>query len=240
MSHDYGLTWIDQDKLFQVTQQRLSRSLGITGKDRTPLPTDPFIFAAQAKAARVPYDEIETLERTRVLNKTISDAIGTWHQSVLSLADNWQSMGTTGGVLDIRTVDGYRHPKWDKPVVAEVKNRFNTIKASDEKRVWDDIDKTARSMGAIGYLIQIVPQKPQRYDEPWSPSGRKAREHVRHCDGVTGYELVFGYAQALPELLRAFPHIIDDVLEEAGLPASIPDDDYSIVEHHMRETFGLE
>ena len=240
MTHDYGLTWIDQDQLFNVTKQYLSRSLGITGKARKPLPMDPFVFVAQAKAARLPYKDIEALEQTRVLNKTISDAIGNWHQSVLALAENWKTMGASGGVLDIRTVDGYRHPTWDKPIVAEVKNRFNTIKASDEKRVWDDIDKTARSMDAVGYLIQIIPKSAERYDEPWCPSGRVSRQNVRHCDGVTGYELVFGYPQALPELLKTFPDVIDDVIKEAGLPASIPNDDFSLVELQLHETFACE
>jgi hypothetical protein len=183
---------------------------------------------------------MDQAEEVRKLNKTISDAVGSWHQSVLGLAPNWMDMGATGGVLDIRTVPGYNHPKWNKPIVAEVKNRFNTIKASDEKHIWDVIDQTARSSGAVGYLIQIVPKTPHCYDEEWVPSGRSAKEHVRYCDGVTGYELAFGYHDALPELLSAFPKIIDDVLREAGRPAVSFSADAGALERKGREVFGID
>lgn len=217
MAHSYGLSWIDEEQLFLLTKEKLSRSLGIQGPRKKALPPDPFAFVLQAKATGSPIAEMETFEELRVLNKTVSDAIGNWHQGVLALSPNWKNLGFSGGVLDIRTVDGYCHPAWGKPIVAEVKNRFNTIKASDEQLVWDNIDRTARSNGAIGYLIQIIPKLACRYDEPWTPSGRtKPKESVRHCDGVTGYELVFDYPDALPELLEAFPEIIDDVLVDAG------------------------
>lgn len=221
MAHEYGLSWIDEEQLFLLTKEKLSRSLGLQGNRRKVPPPDPFAFVLQAKAKGTPIADMGTFEELRVLNKTVSDAIGNWHQGVLALSPNWRNLGFSGGVLDIRTVDGYRHPSLGKPIVAEVKNRFNTIKASDEKNVWDDIDRTARSNDAIGYLIQIVPKLACRYDEPWSPSGRMPRETVRHCDGVTGYELVFGYSDALPELLEAFPKIIDDVLFDAGCESRI-------------------
>lgn len=225
MAHKYGLSWIDEEQLFLLTKEKLSRSLGIQGGRRKVPPPDPFAFVLQAKATCSAISDMETFEELRVLNKTVSDAIGNWHQGVLALSPNWRNLGFSGGVLDIRTIEGYHHPKWEKPIVAEVKNRFNTIKASDEKNVWDDIDRTARSNGAIGYLIQIVPKLACRYDEPWAPSGRMRRETVRHCDGVTGYELVFDYPDALPELLQAFPKIIDDVLTDAGYePRIFPDD----------------
>ncbi len=143
------------------------------------------------------------------------------HQGILGLAPHWTTLGTAGGVLDIKTVDGYVHPVIGKPVVAEVKNRFNTIKASDEKDVWDKIDAAARLTNSQGYLFQIVPADTHRYDEKWEPSGRKAKNTVRRCDGATAYEIVFEYKNALHELYEALPAIFADIRSSDSMVSTI-------------------
>lgn len=238
-AHTYGLTWIDEEALFQTSKNIFSKSLGLTKPTQKKLPIDPFSFVLQSKATGIPLKDMDSAEEVRVLNKRISDAVGNWHQSVLALAPKWQCLGTNGGVLDIRTIDGYLHPKWGKPIVAEVKNRFNTIKASDEKRVWEDIDRIARCNGDIGYLIQIVPKQAVLYDEPWTPSGVQKREHVRHCDGATGYALVFDYENALSELIDAFPKIVDDILLDAGKTPESFSKDSEVLEEKKKEVFGI-
>lgn len=98
-----------------------------------------------------------------------------------------------------------------KPTYVEVKNRYNTIKASDEKNVWDNLDTLARASGGKSYLVQIVPKKPERYDEPWRVSGRSSRDHVRCCDGATAYTYAFKRENALQEFYEVFPDILSDV-----------------------------
>jgi hypothetical protein len=105
--------------------------------------------------------------------------------------------------------------------------------------VWEDIDRIARCNGDIGYLIQIVPKQAVLYDEPWTPSGVQKREHVRHCDGATGYALVFDYENALSELIDAFPKIVDDILLDAGKTPESFSKDSEVLEEKKKEVFGI-
>lgn len=225
MQHDYGLSWIDQERLYSGIKGIFSKALGLARPNRE-LPPDPFTIIAQAAIADTSFDAALDFERQRTLNKTISNAVGGMHQHILGLAPNWESLGLHGGLLDVRTRDGYKHPKFGKPIVAEIKNRFNTIKASDEPAEWDKIKSAAKFAKAQGYLFQITPKTPQRYDRPWTPSHRTADPDVRVCDGATAYEIVFGHPSALKELYMALPQIFRDIRLEAGLNtnASLPDE----------------
>lgn len=200
-----------------AVEKAFSRLLGINGSTKNDLPPDPFLIVAQASVTGTSFQDGMAFEEIRKVNKSISNALGNKHQYILGIAPNWKSLGATGGVLDVRTKPGYLHPRFGKAIVAEVKNRFNTIKSSDEKDVWDKIDQAARLSDAQGYLFQIVPKTPERYDEMWEPSGRSAKPTVRCCDGATAYELVFGYHDALYELYCALPEILEDIKRTNGI-----------------------
>lgn len=77
-------------------------------------------------------EEIGTIEKSVALTKTFQNAIGDFHQEVLGSAKGWRSTGTSGGVLDIMS-DNPIKQAGNKKILAEVKMRYNTIKASDEK-----------------------------------------------------------------------------------------------------------
>ena len=219
--HNYGLTWIDNNDLYLEVERAFSRLLGLSGSTDNSLPPDPFLITAQSLIADTSFSNCLAFEDIRKLNKSLSNALGNMHQYILGVAPHWESLGTTGGVLDIRTKPGYLHPKFGKPIVAEVKNRFNTIK-SEEKTVWDKIDQSARLSGAQGYLFQIVPKTAERYDKMWAPSGRSEKATVRCCDGATAYEMVFGYRDALYELYCALPEVLVDVKRTNGLKHTAP------------------
>lgn len=212
---DYGLDWVDQDLLFHTIARTLRNPLGLKTV-RTDMPDDPFSMLLQSMIADVSMEEVRLFEVRRKLNKRISNAVGVLHQNVLGLAENWTSLGTAGGVLDLRTVEGYVHPRFGKPVVAEVKNRFNTIKASEEPEMWRKIKDAANLSQAQGYLFQITPRHKERVDQMWKVSGLTENPLVRVCDGVTAYELVFGVPDALEQLYFALPHILSDILQELG------------------------
>lgn len=209
MEHSYGLDWIDEDALFEVTRASFGKLL--QPSRRQPLPPDPFTLVAHAVLANESLRHARAFERERKINKTISDSVGYWHQRVLGLAPNWVETGASGGSIDLRTKPGYLHPSCQKPVVAEVKNRFNTIKASDEKALWDRLDNLARAQDAVAYLFQIVPKSPERYDRLWKPSGRNPKPTVRVCDGVSAYSLVFERKGALHDLYMALPLVFADI-----------------------------
>jgi len=219
--HDYGLDWVDNDALYGAVLTSFSNLLGLTDSARD-LPPDPFVIIAQGMVTDTAFEENMRFEQVRKVNKSMSNAMGNMHQKVLSLGENWHDLGTAGGVLDIATVPGYVHPRFGKPVVAEVKNRFNTIKASNEKDMWDLIDQASRLNSAQGYLFQITPPSPERYDMMWEPSGRRAKANVRVCDGATAYEIVFGVPDALKQLYMALPGIFADIRRRNGMGMTSP------------------
>lgn len=156
MARPYGIPWIDEDGLFEVTRH---------------------VFA---------------------------NVLGLGHQKVLGTAPGWCGLGSNGGGVDLRTVDGVKLPRWGKPGLAEVKSKYNPIKSSDEKALWQKLERLTKPYGAVAYLIQVIPSGKAACDKPWSPSGVIPRETVRCCDGVTGYAMLFGHDRALHEPRLAF------------------------------------
>ncbi len=215
-NHSYGLDWIDEEALFEVTKHCFSGVITKAQEARPDSPPDPFTIMVQAVIFDQDAQSMMAFEKLRFINKSISNAVGNWHQSVLGLAEGWESLGTAGGVVDLIA----RETPSSKPIYIEVKNRFNTIKASDEKEMWDKLDVLAKAHDTTAYLVQIVPKTPQRYDRPWNVSGRTAKETIRCCDGVTIYEKAFKKEHALKELYHAFPSILEDVIGTDSFNAS--------------------
>lgn len=208
LNHRYGLDWIDEDELYKIVEHVFSSSIAKAETTRLSTPPDPFTIATQAVLFDQPAESMMAFEKLRGVNKTISNAVGNFHQCVLGLAEGWENLGANGGVVDLIV----HETPTSKPNHVEVKNRYNTIKASDEKDVWDKLDMLARTNNSVSYLVQIVPKNPVRYDKPWSVSGRPERDHVRCCDGATAYAWAFKKENALEELYEVFPDILSDVL----------------------------
>lgn len=203
--YDYGLDWLDQEALFNITKKWFG-----TRQKSSTTSLDPFTTVIQASIVETSISVALEFEESRKVNKTIANKVGNWHQEVLGLSDNWESI-LHSGVIDLQSVGDYRHPDFGKPVIVEVKNRYNTIKGSDEKNLWDSLEQLARSQDKIAYVFQIIPKDGERFDRPWKVSGRDSRDHVRHCDGRTAYEMVFERKDALEEIFNALPKIMADV-----------------------------
>lgn len=205
----YGLDWIDEEQLCDVT----ARIFGNFTFDPQNLPSaqtpDPFTLLTQSSITHISLEDALKFEVVRKLNKTISNKIGSWHQAVLGLASGWSDLGASGRVYDLEVYDS----EGKLTHIVEVKNRFNTIRGAEQQTIWDNLEKMSRAQRVTAYLVQIVPKKPQRYDIPWKVSGREAKERVRCCDGATAYEWAFGRKNALYELYVAFPKVLSDVLD---------------------------
>ncbi len=206
--HSYGLDWIDEDALYELTKRIFSKIIDQVNSESLKTPPDPFAIVAQAVLFNQSTDAMMAFEKLREINKSLSNAVGNWHQAVLGLADGWENLGSNGGVVDLMVSEDSS----SKPVAVEVKNRYNTIKASDEKNIWDKLDMLAKSHGSVAYLVQIVPKTLERYDRPWKVSGRSESDRVRCCDGATAYAWAFYRHDALKELYEAFPDILNEVV----------------------------
>lgn len=207
-----NLDWIDYDRLLEITKKNFSRSLNRSRETLTDAKTEPTLNILRGYLLNMSKEEIGTIEKSVALTKTFQNAIGDFHQEVLGSAKGWRSTGTSGGVLDIMSDNPIKQAA-NKKILAEVKMRYNTIKASDEKNTWDKLDQAARLHGLkdhVSYIIQIVPKKRVAYDQPWKVTGRDLREHVRCIDGTTAYYYVTGQENALKDLLLLLPDLLSE------------------------------
>ena len=78
--------------------------------------------------------------------KSLQNAVGNFHQKVLGNVSGWQDMGTSGGIYDISSKDKVA-AAGNRKVLAEIKMRYNTIKASDE---WQLHQKLADAVAQNG------------------------------------------------------------------------------------------
>lgn len=212
----WPLRWIERDTLAEIVRRRF-RTI-ITAAPFTRACTEPTLTIARYAFLGVDTLRAQELEATIRATKTLQNAIGYFHQDVLGAVQGWNSTGISGGGFDLRS----DHPVslvGDKYVVAEVKMRYNTIKASDRGEMFRKLRdaanfNSARDRPYIAYLFEIVPDKQRSYDTQWKVAGHTLDQRVRVADGVTAYHIVTGEENALYQLFRVLPQMFAEVFEE--------------------------
>jgi len=179
---------------------------------------DPFSIMFEMTGFNIPtVSNWETNEKSRKAQKTLSNAFGIFHQSVLGHVNGWVDLGT-GKSADL-LCSGSK-------IIAEIKNKYNTVKGSNKATVYDDLESlvmpiASRYHGYTAYYVETIPQpkrkKPQIYNIEFTPSDNKTKtiRHVnpkiRKIDGKSFYELVTGDPDALNDLYDALPTVIQKV-----------------------------
>ncbi len=122
----------------------------------------------------------------------ISNAVGAFHQSILVSIEGWADHDS-----------GYDLENREQKILAEVKNKHNTMNSANRMQVISDLETAIRQKGRgwTGYLVQVVPKKKERFKKSLVPN-----RPIYEVDGATFYELATGAATALRDL--------SDVLEE--------------------------
>ncbi len=167
---------------------------------------DPFNAVFQGALLGLSRVEWEKMEAARQIQKTFEHQMGYLHQSVLGSLPNWSNL-STGNVTDLVNAK--------TKICAEVKNKHNTVKASDEASVYDKLLGLVGTSGAYrgyrAYYAVIVPKRTTPMDEPFTPSDnasgvKKSRnEKIRKVDGYSFYALATEREAALHELFEALP-----------------------------------
>lgn len=157
----------------------------------------------------------ENRELLRQLEKTLSTAIGLFHQGIISKVKGWSSP-----TRDVATFDLLNERS---KIIAEIKNKHNTVKASDKVKYYDDIkeqldNKTSRYNGYTAYFVQIVPKHVGVF--PFTPSdnktGTRRPEHklIKEIDGKSFYALATGFDSALEDIVNALPAVFFSVTKK--------------------------
>ena len=166
---------------------------------------DPFkfqfdtAFIHEGKAEKTFNNEV-----FRQSDKSISNAIGLFHQQLLGSLDGFAESPELP--CDVKNDSN--------TIFAEVKNKHNTMNVRSAAGVYDELASLAKSYPqAMCYLVEIIAKR--SIDEIWSitinqTEQRHKRIHVISADKF--YALATGKENALQELVAALPDAINDFL----------------------------
>lgn len=214
------LSFISDEKLeeivgrvFRNAENGLHTAVNNLGKNVI----DPFSSLLEMSSFEVEKTEWLQRERTRQAQKTFSNHIGHFHQSVLGSIDGWD-------IVDKNKQSGKETSQIDvvnneKRIIAEIKNKHNTIKGSNKRDTYITLEDLVMPKGQIykgytAYVVAIIPKKAIRYNKEFKPSNSKTgvkkeeNELIREIDGYSFYALATGIEDALSQLFDALPLVI--------------------------------
>lgn len=174
---------------------------------------DPFSALFQIGGFEIDGTNWLVSEKSRQAGKTLQNHIGDFHQKILGSVDGWENLGT-GGNMDLI----YK----ERRITAEIKNKHNTISGGLLIAFYDNLEELVMPNSSVyhgytAYLVQIIPRRPQRFNQPFRTSNRKtstrahANELIRSIDGASFYELVTGDSDALNDLFNILPKVIQNI-----------------------------
>lgn len=209
------LTWIDDCDLEKIVGDTLTSieharrksecDLGRNVLDPVSALFSGVVFGGNAETWK-------TRELSRQVDKSLSNAVGTFHQSVLGRVRGWGVPSNKEATFDVINDD--------TKVIAEIKNKHNTIKASDIVGYYDKLldcvtNKNSRYVGYTAYLVHIIPKTcgvfPLTTSDNRTKGKRIPHPLVLQIDGKSFYELATGVPSALEDLLTVLPLVIKDI-----------------------------
>ncbi len=195
-------------KAKQITETRFNRNV-----------IDPFAVLFEMASFEIDSKTWLLNEKIRQAQKTLSNAIGMFHQKILGSVDGWQDLGKNG-IVDLVNND--------LKLIAEIKNKHNTVKGSDKVNTYDTLNDLVMKKGHLykdytAYYVEIIPSKAHIFDHMFTPSDksqgckRSGNEKIRHIDGNSFYAKVTGVPTALQMVFEAifvviqkyYPHFND-------------------------------
>jgi hypothetical protein len=172
---------------------------------------DPFSAIFDGAVQGFNLDDWLKKERARQVQKTVQNKIGEFHQNILGSLPGWQRLDKGVDVCSE-----------SRQIIAEIKNKYNTVKGSDKFGIYDYLLSSLRKpayRGFTAYYVEILPQSRKSYDRAFTPSSRETgqrrplNEKIRQISGQAFYELATGEPRALSMLFDVLPDVISDVSE---------------------------
>ena len=171
---------------------------------------DPFNAVFEAMSIdKTLSDWLHSNERARQIKKSLENAVGDFHENILGSISGWVRLNKAG--IDIINVE--------KKIIAEVKNKFNTMKGNTKQEIYDVINLNLKTKykNFTGYAVQIIPSQKKPYNSLYTPSHngkrRPENKNIRMIDGYSFYGLATGIPDALAKLYSVMPLVIGDLLD---------------------------
>lgn len=180
---------------------------------------DPFSVLIEIGGFDIDFDTWVTSEKTRQAQKSLSNHVGLLHQKLIGCIAGWSDLGV-GKLIDVVNSE--------KKIIAEIKNKHNTIKGADKIGLYKELDNLVMMKGHqykdfTAYYVEIVPKKADRYNICFTPSDKSKgtkcspNEKVRQIDGASFYTLATGVDDALEQIFKALPQVIKDCKAETKM-----------------------
>lgn len=231
------LKWISDDKLIAAIK-KMSESIQ-TGRMRAAESfernvIDPFAATFSMSLLGVSELEWKSQEINRQIDKSLSNAVGVFHQQILASVPGWQDLNNTNQVDLVN--DGQK-------ILAELKNKYNTLNAAGTvtlyKKLSDLVNsKSSKYKGYNAYYVMIIPRHKRGCNEAFAPSDNASGERCRNdvkikiIDGPKFYALVSGEEKALENLFNIIPKVIAD--QKLGYPVK----HNSLISELFQKAFG--
>ena len=171
------------------------------------------------------------MEKQRQSDKTITNAIGEFHQYLLGNLPGFEE--TPSLPTDIR--------KRDLTVIAEVKNKFNTMNARSKEAVFKEL-RAAASNNPLStcYLIEIISKNPE-FEGKWeiTTTGEKhSHPQVKIISAKKFYAKYTGIDTAFSDLFDVLPKVLNNVLPSSSFGKGyVKSDEPLYVSDVMRSLF---
>lgn len=165
---------------------------------------DIFKLTFDSKFNELSEEELIKLEMSRQIDKSVNNAIGTFHEEVLGGVDGFGS----GRFL------GYDLKANDDSLFAEIKNKHNTMNSSSAESAFQKLARFADdNRNSTCYLVQILAKK--SFCKKWEAiiNGKEySHSRVFIISGDQFYSLVTGNINALYNLYKSLPQAVNDFL----------------------------
>ncbi len=188
------LSWISEEAFQRaLTDLRQSAEDALTHADRrrTKNVVDPFLTLLLSSSFSISSaSDLSSVQRAESAIRGMSGALGAFHQSILGSVRGWENHDA---LYDLKNSD--------RRIVAEVKNKWNTMNAANRRQVESDLATAVRSLRGdwTAYLVLIVPRKPERYVT-------HIGSNVFEIDGASFYHLASGILNAIHDLFDELSH----------------------------------
>ncbi len=186
------LSWISDERLeAAIATLRYSANAAIHQADQRQQRNviDPFSSLLIATAFNIAREQsLRGVQSSSSALRGMSNALGAFHQEILSSVAGWANHDA-----------GYDLENPARQMLAEVKNKHNTMNASNREKVIADLDIAVRQKGRgwTGYLVVIVPKVPNRYETRIGPSETRP---IYEIDGASFYQKATNDENALHDL----------------------------------------
>lgn len=196
------LSWMADGKLTRILFATLERAQAASDEAEGRMKKnviDPFSSLISAATFGVTEGNmLSSAQQAESASKGIASAVGSFHQQILGKVEGFRDHDA-----------GYDLECASRQIIAEVKNKHNTMNAANRREVINELETAIRQKSGRwdAFLVIIIPKKPERYR-------KQIGKEIYEVDGASFYELATGSRTALHDLYYA----VEDIITEGIYP----------------------